>query len=87
MSYLRKPNWTGIVLLSVGCLVMLAVPLVKLAKADNEHNTVRLETWPDRGRQRLSIRTPDAAQEADWSTSLRIPPEPRTRLPLHSIRV
>jgi hypothetical protein len=43
MSYLRKPKQIRIVLLSVGCLAMLAVPLVRLARADNNKNMVRLE--------------------------------------------
>jgi hypothetical protein len=41
MNYLRQPKQIGIALLSVMCLVALAVPLAKLARADNEH-TIQL---------------------------------------------
>ena len=43
MSYLQQPKQMGIVLLSAACLAMLAVPLVKLARADNNKNMVRVE--------------------------------------------
>ena len=43
MSYLRQPKQIRIVLLSVVCLAILAAPLVKLVRADNDKNMIRLQ--------------------------------------------